>query len=236
MNPIRLLPLAVLSGVEQMAADDALLTTAADAGVASVRFYKWAEPTLSLGYFQPAALAGAYPGLPWVRRATGGAALVHDRELTYAVALPAGRAWQPAGQSWLCRVHHWVREVLADLGATTRAVVCGRERKLGDALCFEHQTAGDLVSGDSKVVGSAQRKLRGALLQHGGILLRRSASTPSLPGLFELTGVTIEPEDLAARLAEKFAATPGDWTPAEMVLRATLAAGKYGHPAWNEKR
>ena len=236
MNPIRLLPFAELSGVEQMAADDALLTTAADAGVASLRFYTWAEPTLSLGYFQPAALHAAYPALPWVRRATGGAALVHDRELTYAVALPAGRAWQPAGQSWLCRVHHWVQEVLADLGAATEPVVCGRERKLGDALCFEHQTAGDLVSVGSKVVGSAQRKSRGALLQHGGILLRRSPFTPSLPGLFELTGVAIEPEDLAARLAAKFAATPGDWTPTELALRVTLAAEKYGHPAWNEKR
>ncbi len=235
MDPIRLLPFAELSGVEQMAADDALLTTAAG-GTASLRFYTWATPTLSLGYFQPAALRSAYPELPWVRRATGGAALVHDRELTYAVALPAGRAWQPAGQSWLCRVHHWVGEALADLGAATEAVVCGRERKLGDALCFEHQSAGDLVSRGSKVVGSAQRKLRGALLQHGGILLRRSASTPSLPGLFELTGVAIEPTELAARLAAKFDATPGDWTPAESASRETLVAEKYGHPAWNEKR
>ena len=240
MNPIRLLPFADLDGVAQMAADDTLLAIAADAGTASLRFYTWATPTLSLGYFQPAALHAAYPELPWVRRATGGAALVHHHELTYAVALPAGRDWQPAGVSWLCRVHHWVQEVLGELGAATEAVVCGRERKLGDALCFEHQTAGDLVTGGSKVVGSAQRKLRGALLQHGGILLRRSAFTPTLPGLSELTGVAVEPAELAARLAAKFATafavTPGDWTAGEWALRETLAAGKYGHPPWNEKR
>ena len=240
MEPIRLVPFARLSGVAQMAADDALLAAAADAGIASLRFYTWAEPTLSLGYFQPAAVRGALPPLPWVRRATGGAALVHDRELTYAVALPAGRAWQPAGESWLCRVHHWVQEVLADLGAAAEPVVCGRERKLGDVLCFEHQTAGDLVSGGAKVVGSAQRKLRGALLQHGSVLLHRSAFTPTLPGLFELTGRDISPEELAARLTAKFATafalTPGDWTADEVALRETLAAEKYGSPAWNEKR
>lgn len=223
-----------------MAADEALLTTAADAGIASLRFYTWAEPTLSLGYFQPAGVRDTLPPLPWVRRATGGAALVHDRELTYAVALPAGRAWQPAGESWLCRVHHWVQEVLADLGAAVEPVVCGRERKLGDVLCFEHQTAGDLVSGGAKVVGSAQRKLRGALLQHGGILLHRSAFAPSLPGLFELTGRDIRPEELAARLTAKFATafavTPGDWTADEVALCESLAVEKYGAPAWNEKR
>ena len=107
-------------------------------------------------------------------------------------------------------------------------------------LCFEHQTAGDLVSGGAKVVGSAQRKLRGALLQHGGVLLRRSAFAPSLPGLFELTGRDISPEEMAARLTAKFATqfavTPGDWTADEVALRATLAVEKYGAPAWNEKR
>ena len=240
MEPLRLLPFAKLPGVEQMAADDALLSTAADAGVASLRFYAWAEPTLSLGYFQPAAARHTLPPLPWVRRATGGAALVHDRELTYALALPAGAAWQPAGQSWLCRVHHGIQEALAGLGAATEAVVCGRERKLGDVLCFEHQTAGDLVSGAAKVVGSAQRKSRGALLQHGGILLRRSEFTPGLPGLFELTGVALDPEALAARLAATFATafavTPGDWTPAELAARGRLAAEKYGNAAWSEKR
>ena len=131
MDPLRLLPFANRPGVAQMAADDALLTTAADAGAASLRFYTWATPTLSLGYFQPAAARAAFPALPWLRRATGGAALVHDRELTYAVAVPAGKAWQPAGESWLCRVHHWVADALGELGAAAEPVVCGRERKFG---------------------------------------------------------------------------------------------------------
>jgi lipoate-protein ligase A len=240
MHPMRLLPPARLAGAEQMAADEAMLHSAADAGVASLRFYTWAAPTLSLGYFQPAAARHDLPPLPWVRRATGGAALVHHHELTVAVALPADRAWQPAGESWICRVHYWVQECLADLGAAADAVACGRERKFGDVLCFEHQTAGDLVSGGAKVVGSAQRKLRGALLQHGGILLRRSEFTPTLPGVFELTGREVSAGELADRLTAKFAAaftlTPGDWTADEVTRRETLVAERYGNAAWNEKR
>src|SRR5712691_9259535 len=86
----RLLPFTTAAGPWHMAADEVLLETAA-AGVASLRFYTWSPPTLSLGYFQPAASRLADPllaDLPWVRRASGGEALVHDRELTYALALP----------------------------------------------------------------------------------------------------------------------------------------------------
>src|SRR5262249_44203157 len=90
------------SGAANMAADEVLLE-AASRGTASLRFYTWAEATLSLGYFQPAA--ERLPGLPWVRRASGGSALVHDQELTYCLALPAGAPWQRGGESWICRFH-----------------------------------------------------------------------------------------------------------------------------------
>src|SRR4051812_37437670 len=85
--PFRLLPYRVAAGPENMADDDALLESAA-AGVASLRFYGWCEPTLSLGYFQPAGPARAFPrlaDLAWLRRPSGGSALVHHHELTYAV-------------------------------------------------------------------------------------------------------------------------------------------------------
>src|SRR3954468_17483869 len=140
MHPtIRLLPLEAADGPTNMAADEALLETAADRGTASLRFYTWGEPTLSLGYFQPAAGRERTPGLAWVRRSTGGAAIVHHHELTYALALPAGPPWQ-SKESWVCRFHHVIQAVLADHGITARGVVCGEEAKLGDVLCFLHQT------------------------------------------------------------------------------------------------
>jgi lipoate-protein ligase A len=237
---IRLLPFETLPGPLNMAADEALLQGAAERGVASLRFYAWSEPTVSLGYFQPAAARLA--GLPWVRRSTGGAALVHHHEVTYALALPPGRPWQTPGESWICRFHHLVTVALATVGAETRPVQCGDERKLGDVLCFLHQTPGDLLAGASKVVGSAQRKQKGALLQHGGILLAQSEHTPQLPGLLERTGVRFDAEPVAKLLAARFAAetgwsiTPADWSADELALRDRLAAEKYASAEWNEKR
>src|SRR5256885_1114818 len=107
MNHVRLLPLETADGATNMAADEVLLE-AAVAGSAALRFYQWSEATLSLGYFQPEAIRRSDPllaELPWVRRPSGGSALIHHYELTYALALPAGFDWQPKGQSWICRFH-----------------------------------------------------------------------------------------------------------------------------------
>src|SRR5262245_45487574 len=115
---VRLLPFATADGPTNMALDEVLLE-AAVAGMASLRFYRWAAPTVSLGYFQPADAIAILPrlaGLPLVRRASGGATLVHDDELTYALALPAGFAWQPKGQSWICRMHSIIAAALAQFG------------------------------------------------------------------------------------------------------------------------
>ena len=232
-----------------MAADEAMLHTAAERGVASLRWYGWSEPTLSLGYFQPAADRLADPRLAelaWVRRASGGAALVHHHEVTYALALPPGPDWHSRGESWACRVHHAVTAALAPLGAATRPVACGDERRLGPFLCFLDQTPGDLLAGPdndgTKVVGSAQRKQKGALLQHGGILLERSEFTPTLPGLRELTGVSLTPSDIAAAVTPRLAAAgdwriePGRWTAEENAFRRRIEADRYGHSDWNAKR
>ena len=107
----------------------------------------------------------------WVRRPTGGAAILHHLEITYALALPAGPPWHTS-ESWLCRFHHAVAAALKGFGVESRAVVCGEEQKLGPFLCFQHQTPGDLLVEGHKVVGSAQRRPHGATMQHGSILLR----------------------------------------------------------------
>src|SRR5215207_3351670 len=181
---IRSLPFAGADGASNMSADEALLESAGR-GVASLRFYTWSEPTLSLGYFQHASERVSDANLArlaWVRRSTGGAAIVHHHELTYALALPPGKEWA-SKEHWICRMHHILQAVLKERGVKSHAVVCGEEQKLGPVVCFLHQTPGDLLIEGSKVAGSAQRKMRGALLQHGSILLRRSEFAPHLAGI-----------------------------------------------------
>jgi lipoate-protein ligase A len=241
---IRLLPFAGADGATNMAADEAMLESAMR-GVASLRFYTWSEPTLSLGYFQPAEERNSdvnLSGLAWVRRSTGGAAIVHHHELTYALALPSSKEWSSA-EHWICRFHHILQAVLAARGVKSHAVVCGEEQKLGAVVCFLHQTPGDLLINGSKVAGSAQRKMRGALLQHGSILLHRSEYVPHLAGICDaLSAPRIAPEELAGELKVAFATDtgwsvmPGGWTAEELARTAAIRTEKYANPVWNEKR
>lgn len=225
-----------------MALDEAMLESAAS-GVATLRFYRWSEPTLSLGYFQSAADRLRDPLLTrcaWVRRASGGAAIVHDRELTYALAVPAGADWNTS-RTWTERMHGIVADHL--LGQHCVFVdTCEAEEVQAPFLCFRHLTPGDLIMGEHKVVGSAQRKLRGATLQHGSVLLDASGLAPSLPGINDLWGTAISFDELAEGLLDRFAAET-DWTlePGELTDRERdavdrIAVQKYESTVWNDKR
>ena len=240
----RLLPFATFDGPTNMAADEVMVQTAAADGVASLRFYGWNEATVSLGYFQPAAARLTDPRLaplPFVRRPSGGATLVHHHELTYCLALPPGRPWQ-AGEPWMIRMHHVIAAALTEFGVGRVMLVEGPAVRHGDVLCFQQFTPGDLLCAGRKVVGSAQRKHRQALMQHGSILLAQSEHTPSLPGIAELAGVTLRAECLAASLAAALGRETGwrlvasDGRDAERHEMAELAAEKYRSPQWNEKR
>jgi lipoate-protein ligase A len=109
-------------------------------------------------------------------------------------------------------------------------------------LCFLHHTPGDLLVAGHKVAGSAQRKQRGALLQHGAILLAASPSTPVLPGIGELTGQRLTVAETCASVRHAFAQQTGwhlaeaEWTVAERQRLHELVAGKYTQESWNRRR
>jgi lipoyl(octanoyl) transferase len=207
MENIRLLFDPPASGPWNMAVDDALLETAAATGQATLRFYQWQEPTLSLGYFQPAAdrqQHAASRDCPLVRRASGGGAILHDRELTYSLAIaPSGHF---VASELYDSVHLTLITALAQFGvaaalyrASSPCKTTAAEPSPPPFLCFQRRTCSDIIFGEAKIVGSAQRRRRGAVLQHGSILLARSASAPEVSGLLELTSQAIEPTDLARR-------------------------------------
>ena len=238
MNICRLLPYQVADGPHNMAADEALLESAC-AGVASLRVYGWSPATLSLGYFQSHHVREPI-ALPYVRRPSGGMALVHHHELTYALALRAGRPWQD-GRSWLTRMHEIIAAALAELGVTVQAHRPPDQHAPGP-LCFRHFTSGDLLIGSAKVVGSAQRRQRGAILQHGGILLAQSPFAPELPGIRELSGRSLGFEETAAAIQQAFASDTGwdivtsRWTADEQSRIEELANEKYARPEWKDRR
>ena len=240
----RLLPYAVDDGAHNMAADEVLLHSARE-GTASLRFYSWSPATLSLGYFQRERVRHADPllsALPFVRRPSGGDTLVHDRELTYALALPPGSSWQPRAVSWLVRMHGIIAAALRVLGVATALCESPADYRLGEPLCFRHFTPGDLLLGDAKIVGSAQRRQRGALLQHGAVLLARSARTPTVPGIRELAGRDLCVTDLAEAIHHEFECQTGwklvrgDWTAGERNRISELVVARYTQPDWNCKR
>jgi lipoate-protein ligase A len=238
----RLLPYAVADSPHNMAADEALLESAI-AGVASLRFYGWSEPTLSLGYFQPASLRINNPTiakLPFVRRPTGGDAIVHHFELTYALALPPGPAWQ-RGEPWLVRMHRCIAAALARLDVP--ALQHASRSAAGDPLlCFAHPTVGDVMLHGAKIVGSAQRRRRGALLQHGSILLMRSPHAPALPGLTELTGRLVEAREVMEAVVtqlsrqQRWKLSADEWTHLEKSTVDMLVRTRYSQDSWNRKR
>jgi len=241
---VRLLPPANWDGPTNMAADEVMLESAI-LGIPGLRFYTWSAPTVSLGYFQPASVRDRQEGLAslsYVRRATGGATLVHHHELTYAMALPPGSAWQPRGVSWICRMHEIIAAALSTWHIAGQIVGCEEEKKLSDVVCFMHHTPGDLVVRGHKVAGSAQRKSRGALLQHGGILLRRSPYTPMLPGISDLAAVDLDADQVRLAIENAFVARtkwplePATWAECEMQRMRQLAQEKYSAKAWNLKR
>lgn len=190
-----------------MAFDEALLETAATIGEAALRIYRWSEPTLSLGYFQkglPPDLPDMLRRLPRVRRLSGGGAILHHREWTYSVALPKSHPLARRAESLYEAVHEALIAALAGFGISARMRGVAVPEAESSFLCFRRGDPRDVLVGGSKVIGSAQRRRRGAVLQHGSILLAASPLTPEVPGLFDLVaGLPESPQFTAAEFVEQ---------------------------------
>jgi lipoate-protein ligase A len=239
------------AGAWNMAVDEALLEAAAADGLCALRFYRWEAPTLSLGYFQTYDERWQHAAsrhCAVVRRASGGGAILHDRELTYSLAVPDRHPMAIDRLGLYRSVHTALIEALAEWAIEAKMVERPAEPSTGDAalrqpfLCFQRRSPGDVVIGETKVAGSAQRRCRGAVLQHGSVLLARSVAAPELAGIEELTGKGLPADELIAAWREKLAKTHGiSWQGGELgeterSRAASLVVEKYACPAWMEKQ
>lgn len=158
-----------------MAVDAALMQRARDTGEAVFRVYSWARPTVSFGrnqaaqeYYSAALLMAA--GVDVVRRPTGGRAILHQREITYSVTAPALPA-TPLKAAYGV-INDMLLEGLNMLGAGAQiAQASGRAGRPTAAPCFAGPSEGEMMAQGRKLVGSAQWREDGALLQHGSILV-----------------------------------------------------------------
>ena len=223
--PLRLLglPLVPTAGDWNMAADEWLLVRAVEAQEAALRFYAWDRATVSLGHFQQVeALPSHLATLPVVRRLSGGGAIIHDAELTYSLVLPVTHPLAAQPQRLYGLVHSAILDALATLGVAIEFRGATNSDLADRYLCFGRGDSFDLVvpasDGPNKVVGSTQRRRKGAVLQHGSLLLRASPHAPEFPGLFDLRGFEIDLQPLANLLLTPLLAALGPATEATEFL------------------
>ncbi len=235
---------------------DAALLERARGGERWLRLYAW-EPTLSFGRHEPAARrydrrAIEASAIPAVRRPTGGRAVWHAGEVTYAVSAPA--ASLGALREAYRDIHFVLRDAIRRLGAPAELAPArrasardGASTALDAGACFAGSAGGEVLIGGRKVVGSAQLRHGGGLLQHGSVLLdgdqalvgrvTLGQAPPDRSVLLrEALDRPVEWGEAAAAIA---AAAAEAWGPADMtagvdpiLARAAELGERFRSPSW----
>ena len=233
------------SGVFNMAMDSALLRLAADRETSVVRIYEWSEPTITLGYFQAAApeMQTPFPELPAVRRLSGGGAILHHHEMTYSLVLPASHPARQDPSEVYEVVHRAIVALLQELGVECKLRAEFDARNYGAAadpdvgmpepfLCFLRKNPNDIVhETGNKIVGSAQRRIKGITLQHGSVVLKASFLAPVVLGIVDFASdfnITAFRKELPSVIAAAIGGSMHfrSFSPEELSLAADIAKGK----------
>jgi lipoate-protein ligase A len=234
-----------------MAIDQALLDEAGRTQRAFLRLYRWDPPCLSFGRNEPALTRydrGEIErrGIAVVRRPTGGRAVWHEQEVTYAVAAPVA-AFGTLSDAYRS-IHDRISNALRTLGVPTTVAPTGRPASIGAGACFATAVGGEIVADHRKVVGSAQIRENDAFLQHGSILLdgsqdlvrsvTRAAPPARAPDSGEVTLRTLLGHPVSfSEVAEAIVATWTAVTPhATRATRDPVMSDRFGDPDWTWRR
>jgi lipoate-protein ligase A len=254
----RLILIPPMPGAVNMARDSALMDRARETREHIFSVYSWDKPTLSLGRNQKAKDRYdldeiARRQIDVVRRPTGGRALLHWREVTYSVAAP-----YPKGEL-LDDAYRAINRILLE-GLRILGVEASESRggpptpQPGDMPCFAAPAEGELIAEGAKLVGSAQVRENGALLQHGSILIHddqklieslliepaQENDAPSAATLSAAIGREPSVEEVAdalftaVRSLENPAATVLDER--ELGLEKSPHLDRYRNPLWTWRR
>jgi lipoyl(octanoyl) transferase len=178
----RLIDAGESDGPSNMALDEALLSCFdADRSLPVLRLYGWNPPALSVGRYQDAGQAlrldlCAADRIPVVRRMTGGGIIFHAQELTYSIVCAPGQLGEAAGvKDGFRRLCGFLLGTYRRLGlqAAFATDLNPEGERLGErtAFCFAGKEEFDVLVNGRKIGGNAQRRMRGAILQHGSIPL-----------------------------------------------------------------
>ncbi len=255
----RLIYSPALPGAWNMAIDEAMLL-AHTAGLTppTLRLYRWQPPAISLGLLQPFEAinetACRQLGFEIVRRPSGGGAVLHQHEITYAVVVDGKLC--PYGSSVLS-TYRWLAEGLkaglkrlgVDISSSPPSQSTSPATK---SFCFARLTDADLSVNGRKLGGAAQARKRNFLLQHGSIPLQLdmeaierifgSTDRGQFTWVEEVLGRDIALDEFAEALVQGFsealgiAFTVSGLTPAEQQLADLLFRYKYGAVKWTKEK
>src|SRR5262245_50554921 len=267
----RLLDTGPADGFTNMAIDEAILEMHdPTGGLPTLRFYTWSPTALSLGYGQPIGpdfdlTQCTALGIDVVRRPTGGRAVLHDHEITYSLVLSGD---DPRASSGVLAAYLTISQAmirgLSYLGITAELLPLRRAKLLPSdrtsAVCFATPSSYEVAVRGRKIIGSAQRRAHGVIMQHGSIPLSldrdkmRAVFGQSSLGcqtaqeeqeyysrmisLQEAGGRVYSNSEVVAALMQGMAETwqinmlPGQLTAAERQLSAHLCTTKYHSEVW----
>ncbi|MDA0312149.1 MAG: biotin/lipoate A/B protein ligase family protein [Gemmatimonadetes bacterium] len=239
-----------LSGTRNMALDHALAMSPRP-GEGVLRLYSWQSPTVSFGRNEPAkdvydTVAAARCGVEFVRRPTGGRAVLHDMEATYAVVVPDRMFGGPKGV--YLKVNQGLAHGLGQVGAAVSVSEGGLALPPDSGPCFQVPAPGEVMAAGRKLVGSAQVRLGSAILQHGSIIIHGDQSLLSTLGngaedapppatLFSLIG-EVDGEDVADALTEGLQLAlggtwdEGEYRSGELAEADWLEGERYNNQDW----
>jgi lipoate-protein ligase A len=246
----RLIQNDAANGAWNMAIDEALLEGARESGVPVMRFYSWDPACISLGRLQKVPGVVGKSTFDWVRRPTGGRAVLHQHEVTYCAVIP--ESYLAKENRSVIGSYNWLSQGfiagLETLDIHAKLAPAHRGRQTADN-CFSAPAQCDFVVDGRKLIGAAQCRKYGIILQHGSILMHidtKSWQTALDGGMQDAVslgelGLWTDAATIVAALTEglkqrcKVSCEQSELTEKEKMMASQLHGLKYSQASWNQQ-